>query len=305
VTWKEVEGYYAEHADEVAHVPERFEIGGILLTPKAAEAEERRAIDRLNEARARITAGEPFEKVASEYSEDASAKNGGDLGTFKRGVMVPEFEEAVFALNPGEISGIVTTRFGYHIIQLLSKTDDEAHARHILVKMAPGPGDDARAEAAAESLRQRVMAGEDFGTLARARSDDPTTRENGGVLGWFAADELAPVVRDAVVGLPVDGVGQVVKGDLGYYVLKLLAHDAEKTAGLDEVREQLRDYLFNMKAEEAYRALIDRLSQEVYTSVRTEKAPLETTPGATAPSGAPPAETAPATIAPTETAPRE
>jgi peptidyl-prolyl cis-trans isomerase SurA len=300
VTWKDVDAYYAEHTEEVARVPERFEIGGILVAPKVSEALKRKAIDRLNEARARIDAGEPFETVAQNYSEDLSARNGGDLGTFERGGMVPEFEEAVFALNPGEMSGIVTTRFGYHIIQLISKDDSKAHARHILVKAVPGPDDDARAKAAAESLRQRVLAGEDMSVLARERSDDPATRENGGVLGWFAADELTPGVRDAVVGLPVGGVADVVKGDLGYYVLKLLAHEPETIASLDEVRDQLRDYLFNMKAEEAYKALIDRLSQEVYTDVRTE-----TPPAATEPEGTAPAETTPAETPPVETAPRE
>jgi peptidyl-prolyl cis-trans isomerase SurA len=275
VTWGEVEEYYAEHTEEVGQSPEAFLVAGIMLMPKITEDAKQAAIDRMTEVSERLSAGEPFDEVARQCSDDGSAAAGGDLGTFGRGVMVPEFDDAVFALEEGEVSGIITTRFGFHIVEVLVKSATNVHARHILARVAPGPEDEVRARAAAESLRLRVLDGEDFAELARLRSDDPSTREEGGVLGWFTHENLAPSFRDVVIGLSPGEVSDVTAGETGFYVLKLLEHQEARIATLDEVRENLKDYLFARKAEEAYGELIDRLSREIFIDIRTGMVPEE------------------------------
>lgn len=275
VTWGEVEEYYEEHREEVARVPERYEVAGIVVSPKVAETAKRAAIERMTEVRRRIEEGEPFEDLAREYSDDASAAVGGDLGFFERGVMVPEFEEAAFALEPGEVSGIVPTRFGFHIIEVLDREEARLRARHILARVMPGADDDARAQARAESLRQRVIAGEDFAKIAELYSDDPSTGRQGGGLGWFTVEQLAPAFHEALTGLSPGDITPVVRGDGGHYVIKLLNHEQPRIADLDEVRENLKEYLFGLKAEEAYEALIERLSGEIFVDVRTEMVPRE------------------------------
>jgi len=275
VTWGEVETYYAEHTEEVGQSPEAFLVAGIMLMPKITGDAKQAAIDRMTEVSALLAAGEPFDEVARQYSDDGSAAAGGDLGTFGRGVMVPEFDDAVFAMEEGEVSGVIPTRFGFHIVEVLGKTDTEVHARHILARVAPGPADDVRARATAESLRQRALDGEDFAELARLRSDDPATREEDGVLGWFTHENLAPAFRDVVIELPLGGVSDVTVGEAGFYVLKLLEHQEARIATLDEVRENLKDYLFAHKAEEAYGELIDRLSREIFVDIRTGMVPEE------------------------------
>lgn len=269
VTWREVEEYYEEHADEVARVPEAYEVAGILVTPKVSDAAKQRGVERMTQVAERLAAGGSFEDLAREFSEDASAQVGGDLGTFGRGMMVPEFEDAAFALEPGEVSGIVPTRFGFHIIQVLEKGEDTVRARHILARVEPGPEDEERARAAAESLRQLVLGGRDFGDVAREHSDDRVTGEVGGTLGWFTSEELAPPIHGILVALEPGEIGDVVRGDTGYYVIKLLAHEPGRIGTLDEVREDLREYLFNLKVREGLAALIERLSNELYVDVRT------------------------------------
>ena len=275
VTWGEVEKYYAEHTEEVGQTPEAFLVAGIMLMPKITEDAKEAAIDRMTEVSERLAAGESFDEVAREYSDDGSAAAGGDLGTFGRGVMVPEFDDAVFAMEEGEVSGIISTRFGFHIVEVLSKSDTSIHARHILARVAPGPEDEVRARATAESLRQRVLDGEDFAELARLRSDDPATREEGGVLGWFTRENLAPSFKDVITELSPGEVSDVTAGEAGFYVLKLLEHQEARIATLDEVRENLKDYLFARKAEKAYEELIDRLSQEIFVDIRTGMVPEE------------------------------
>lgn len=99
-------------------------------------------LDKAGEVLAKVKTGEQsFEELAKEYSEDMTADSGGDLGFFSRGQMVPEFEEAAFNLGEGEISDLVKTRFGYHIIKVLEKTTngetgevEQVHAAHILIR---------------------------------------------------------------------------------------------------------------------------------------------------------------------------
>jgi len=275
VTWGEVEDYYGEHAEEVGNTPEAFLVAGIMVTPKVAEAASQAAVDRMTEAAGRLESGESFESVALEYSDDASRTTGGDLGTFGRGVMVPEFEDAVFAMSEGEVSGIIQTRFGFHIVEVLASTDSEVHVRHILARVAPGPDDELRARATADSLRQRVLDGEDFEELARLRSDDPLTSEVGGSLGWFTRDNLAPAFAEVIMGLSAGEVADVAAGESGFYVLKLVEHREPRTATLDEVRENLKDYIFSQKAGKAYEELIERLSQEIFVDIRTGLVPEE------------------------------
>jgi foldase protein PrsA len=109
------------------------------------------------------------------------------------------------------------------------------------------------------------------------RSDDPASREEGGVLGWFTQENLAPAFHDVITGLEVGEVADVTPGESGFYVLKLMDHNEARTATLDEVRENLRDYIFAQKVEVAYGELIDRLSSEIFVDIRTALVPEELT----------------------------
>ncbi len=272
VTWREVEDYYEEHGAELGHMPESYRFSGIMVTARVSEEVKRTAIERMTEARARLDAGEAFADIAREYSDDASAATGGDLGWFGRGAMVPEFEEAAFALEPGEVSGIVPSRFGFHIIQMLEKDGNRAHARHILLKVMPGPDDETRAVARAESLRQMVLDGADFASVAAGYSEDKASSARGGDLGWFSPADLDPAFVAPVAALSEGEMTGVLKGAADYYVLQLTGHEEERAAELDEIREQLKDYIFNLRAEEAYIALMNRLRNEIYIDIRTEMA---------------------------------
>jgi len=155
----------------------------------------------------RARAGEDFAKLAQEYSTDGSKDKGGDLGWFGHGDMVPEFEQAAYALKPGEISGIVQSKFGYHIIKLEErktetkdgKTEEKVHARHILISDAAanpfGPPQTSRdkAKAAVEQEKQKKVL------------DDIVSRSHVKVADNFQVK--APEPQQNMQGLP-PGFGQ-------------------------------------------------------------------------------------------------
>jgi hypothetical protein len=138
------------------------------------ELDNKQAKAKAEEVLKRVRAGEDFAKLAKEFSTDGSKDKGGDLGWFARGAMVPEFEEAAFKLKPGEVSDLVQTKFGYHIIKLDErktetkdgKPEEQVHARHILISEGGGQGDNPfappqsgrdKAKAAVEQEKQKKV----------------------------------------------------------------------------------------------------------------------------------------------------
>ncbi len=115
VSDKEIKDYYDAHKEEF-NLPERVRAAHILVK---TEDEAKKILDRAKK-------NEDFAKLAQEASIDPSKVNGGDLGYFEKGRMIPEFETAVFSMNPGEISGVVKTQFGFHIIKLIDKKGVES-----------------------------------------------------------------------------------------------------------------------------------------------------------------------------------
>jgi peptidyl-prolyl cis-trans isomerase C len=123
VSETEARSYYDQHTEQFSE-PERVKASHILIKiePSADKAKREEARRKLAEIRDELTGGGDFAALARKYSEGPSGPNGGELGYFERGQMVKPFEEAAFQMKPGEISGIIETRFGYHLIKVLDKT---------------------------------------------------------------------------------------------------------------------------------------------------------------------------------------
>ncbi len=136
VSPQEVADYFnAIPKDSLIEVPEQYTFSQIVIYPKVSEQEKQAIKDRLNGYRDRILKGSKFSTLAAMYSDDeASAKKGGELGFFSRGDMVSEFENMAFSLQPGEISPVFETKYGYHIIQMIERRGDRVNCRHILLQ---------------------------------------------------------------------------------------------------------------------------------------------------------------------------
>lgn len=161
ITPLEVSDFYNElPADSLPIIPDRYELSEIELMPQISETERDRVRTQLAELRERIIKGEKFSMLATLYSQDpSSAKNGGELGFFTRGDMVGEFERAAFALKPGEVSPIVETKFGFHIIQLIERRGNSLNARHILLIPKVSADDMLKARMTLDSLASEIRRG--------------------------------------------------------------------------------------------------------------------------------------------------
>lgn len=137
ITPSEVEKYYKKMPqDSIPIIPAKWELGVVAIEPTLTQEEKNILISKLQDIRKRINSESDFEVMARLYSEDpGTAKNGGETGYFTKGVMEPTFENAAFSLTkPGEVSPIIETSYGYHILQLIDRKGEQVNVRHILVR---------------------------------------------------------------------------------------------------------------------------------------------------------------------------
>lgn len=185
VTPNEVKKFFAKiPKDSIPTVPTQVEIAQIVKFAKVTKDEKNVLISRLNGFKKQIEEGEDFATLAKLYSEDLGSKEqGGDLSWAKRGQMVPEFEAAAMRMKANEISDIVESDFGFHLIQTLEIRGQEYHARHILLRPDYARLDVTDATKFLDSLRQLIVIDTlSFEKAVKLHSEDDATKYNGGFL---------------------------------------------------------------------------------------------------------------------------
>ncbi|MFN3403417.1 MAG: peptidylprolyl isomerase [Cytophagaceae bacterium] len=184
VTPAEVKKFFNEiPKDSLPYFSTEAEIGQIVKIPKVSKEKKFEARTRLEKIRERIVAGEDFCKLAKEYSEDpGSAKYCGELGYFKKGELVPEYESTALRLKNGELSNIIESDYGFHLIQMIDRKGNEYNSRHILIKPVSSNKDIGEAERFLDSLRRIIKKDSiSFEKAARLHSDDKRTNQTGGL----------------------------------------------------------------------------------------------------------------------------
>ncbi len=171
-------------ADSIPDIPSEVEVAQIVRFAKVNKAQKDELSERLLDYKRRALAGEKFEDLAKEYSEDPGSRQyGGDLGWAKRGQMVPQFEAVAMKQKPNEISDVVESDFGLHLIQTLEIRGQEYHARHILLRPDYNRLDVKDATHFLDSLRGEIVKDSiKFEKAAKEFSEDKMTQDGGGLM---------------------------------------------------------------------------------------------------------------------------
>ena len=256
VSFKDVQDYKARYKDEL---PPLLSISHLLV---AIEASDDRAAEVRAQANAiidRLNKGEDFAALAQQYSSDAgSREDGGDLGYFPRGRMVPAFEEAAFTLRPGEISAPVRTKFGYHIIKVEAVLGDQVRARHILIPLQPSTGDVKTAYDKALDLAKKAQAGEDFAELAREHSAHEETAKKGGRLpGPFTQENLPSEFSDVLKTMRMGEVSAPIQTEYGWHVVKV-----------NDDQDGVREIIQQVRLQERFEEVLSETRARLYVEVR-------------------------------------
>jgi len=246
----DIEREYNNNSEQYT-TPEQVRASHILLKTEGKDdaAVKAKAEDLLKQARG----GADFAELAKKYSEDeASAKNGGDLDYFGRGRMVPEFDQTVFAMQPGTISDVVKTQYGYHIIKLVDKktatTRGLAEVRQQLNDQLAYQRAQARAADLAQTLEKQISKPGDLDKVGKAQG--LPVQES----GFFARDEPilglgpSPEAANKAFEMKVNDVSGALRASRGFVFETLVAKQDPREAKFDEVKDRAREEVVKQKA---------------------------------------------------------
>ncbi|MGL4411437.1 MAG: peptidylprolyl isomerase [Bacteroidales bacterium] len=237
----------------------------VKLSPESTDKERKAAYSKISSLRDEVIKGADFSEVAKKSSDCPSSSKGGDLGFISGFMTVYPFESAAYNTPVGEISSIVETKFGYHIIQVNDRRADvgELLVAHIM-KEVPRKATPEQIEASkrvVEDCLERVSKGEDFASLAKEFSDDKYSASKGGELSWFGVNRLPKPFEEAAYALEVGGLSSVVRTDYGWHLIKLI--DKRSVSSFEDKRAEIIRKLANdERASKGKMALIDRLRKE-------------------------------------------
>ncbi|MFC2083846.1 peptidylprolyl isomerase [Bacteroidota bacterium] len=275
VTRREVKEFFTVYKDSLGLIPEKFDISHIFINPKATKKVKDSAFKFAEALLDSIKNGVDFAQLAQKYSDDpGSASQGGDLGTVKRGVFYPEFEAAAYSLSPGELSGIVESPVGFHIIELLDRKGESIHARHILVKIEADDESDLTAIELLTGIRDSILSEfNDFSFYANLYSDDKQTSNFGGKLGEFEIGQLDDNLRNKIYNLKEGEISFPKRLDLdnntyGYHIIKLNKRTLEHKAELEKDYEEIKRLAQFQKRENIYFKWLEELKTEIYWEIK-------------------------------------
>ncbi|MCD4747567.1 MAG: peptidylprolyl isomerase [Bacteroidales bacterium] len=281
ITPSEVKSFFRKMpVDSLPLINSEVEISQIVLQPPISFAEKNAVKEKLIKFKNRIKNGEGFSTLAILYSEDpGSAKKGGELGLYGRGELFPEFEAVAFKLNPDEISEIVETEAGFHIIQLIERKGEYVNVRHILLKPKVSPLDLAKAKNTLDSIALLIENDSlSFDEAVIKFSDDPS-KNNGGLIvnpltgtTMFEADQLDPKVFFVIDKLQVGDISVPVpmktKDDKdAYRILFLKKRTLPHRANLSEDYNRIQEWALEEKKSKIIEEWIKNKASKTYIKI--------------------------------------
>ena len=288
VTPAQVREYYKDMPlDSLPFIPTQVEVQIITYTPQVARAEVERIEARLRDFAHRVHSGATeFATLAKFYSQDGSARNGGELGYAGRNQWVPEFANVAFSLNdPKKVSKIVRTEFGFHILQLIDKRGDKVNVRHILLKPEIDPAELEHGVARLDSIADDIRADKfTFEAAAQALSDDKDTRNNYGLMAnhvnrsitsRFEMKDLPADVAKVVDTLQVGEISRAFtmvneKGQTVCAVVRLKSRIDGHRASITEDFQTLRKTVIDKRSEEKIEEWLKNKINSTYVRISPE-----------------------------------
>lgn len=273
VTPREIENYLATKAQQGAAAKDYHLAHILIAVPEAASPEQIAAArKKADGVLQQLRNGADFAQTAVAVSDDPQALHGGDLGWRKGSELPTIFANIVPKMHPGEISGLIRSPSGFHIIKLLGVRGQarhvitQTHVRQILIRTNEVTSNaDARTQL--EQLRERIENGASFAELARAHSDDRASAINGGDLGWVNPGQVVPRFEKVMNSLQPDQISEPFRTQFGWHILEVLGR--RQYDGTEEVkRSQAAEAIRRRKTEEALQSWLRQLRDEAYVELR-------------------------------------
>lgn len=271
------------HQDSIPYYNAEVQLNELVFDPIISEAEKNAAIDKLLEIKERVLSGElSFENAAKSYSEDpGTARRGGDLGMMKRGSLVWEFESTAYNLEKGEISEVIESEFGYHLIKLIERRGNNIHTQHILMKPKLTAEDLEHSMTKLDSIKQLILS--DQLTFEQAvhnygNKNVQSYNNGGGMLNpmsgdaFFEIGDLDPDVYFAIDTIqPGELAGPIEfrerDGTIMLHLIQLKTISQPHKASLSTDYAKIKDLATQKKQYDEFKNWIDETSKSTYLSI--------------------------------------
>ncbi len=253
--------------DEIEY---EYRLAHILISlPDAASPEQvKQAEETARQIMQRLDQGAKFEELANEFSAGSNALQGGDLGWRKKAEIPSLFSKTVLDIEPGEFAGPLRSASGFHIVSLTERRDvgqvltAQTRSRHILIK-----SNDLISEEEAKNrlyqLRNQILVGEDFGSLARLYSVDYNSAANGGDIGWISPGGTVPEYETVTNTLKPEQISEPFRSQFGWHIVEVTGRKTvDETAGTK--RRKVEAQLMQQRQIEAFDIWKQRLRDEAY-----------------------------------------
>jgi foldase protein PrsA len=159
---------------------------------------------------------------------------------------------------------------GYEIIKMIGKQGNNVELSHIMIKVSMTRADTLQTKKTAQKIRDILIKGANFDSIVKIYSDDPMTRDSGGYLGQFLLVGLQEPFRSAIESLPAGAVSAPVLSEHGYHLIKILARQDEKLLSLEEIQDQIRNYLFDEELQKRLAEYIGKIAKVTYIARYTD-----------------------------------
>lgn len=290
ITPSEVRIFYNEiPKDSIPKIEEEYEICQIVKTPPVSKDEKEKIKAKLNAIRDRIQNGEDFATLAVLYSEDpGSSKKGGELGFHGRGELYSEFEAVAYSLKPGEVSTVLETKAGFHILQVISRRGEQINVRHILLQPKPSMEDMVKAKLSIDSVYDKLNRHEiNFLDAVTKYSDDAGKVNNGSIINPMnnsskfnneSLEELAKlnqILYSDVTNMKVGDITKPksLKNDIDQQVFKIIYLKSKTDAHIANLRQDydfIQNAALKQKQYNVIKEWIDTKKQSTYVRISDE-----------------------------------
>jgi len=269
VSRDEVIEFFNTYKDSIPPMESSFELAQIIIPVLPGDKSHAEALARITRVKEELADGKDFAQLALEYSDDTASKiRGGALGFVRRGELVPEFEETAFRLQEGEISNIVKTVFGYHIIQLIEKQGERINARHILINVQPTELD---RDNSLKQVREHYFLLEKnpalFDSLAdiSSKAVNQQQKQEVGYIGWLTLSQLpSDVFRSALFGAKAGTITPPFEMPAGFHILRVLSFREGGNPTLEAFYPQIAAMALQHKQSQYFNDWLDGIRNEVF-----------------------------------------
>lgn len=284
ITPTEIKTYFNKiPVDSLPLFPAEYELVEISKIPKISQAQSEVAMFKLNELRNRVVAGESFATMAVLYSEDpGSALKGGELGLFNRGEMYPEFETAAFALKQGEVSPIIKTKAGYHILQLIERRGQSINVRHILIMLKPSIDDMMASKSSLDSVYTLLKSGAISADEAILKYSESPSKKSGGYIvnpytgsNTFTDTQIDESLINTVENMSVNDFSMPVlskteDGDLCYRIIVLKKKNMPHKANIIDDYDKIQKAALEDKKQRILDKWVTERIRDIYVNIFTD-----------------------------------